>query len=464
MLNKNHFYPFVVALLLICSGTAVAEPVVLYNTFGPGDDFSGKDSTSGFAADIGFENGQRVANGFTVSPGLVDITLESIEVALINPLNNAGENQVILMLHNDFEGQPGNVIESFVIDLAPKLSKEIYSVSSVLHPVLYAEQSYWLVASAVQTAAGPITELGWPWNGIEPWGTSTGPALHYSEASGWQDQTQYGQQAFRINASAVPGVPQLSWDPSISWQGCYDSDAIYYSFTSNPPTCESIEFFNKSYLHCDAAAQPLEALGAYQGKLLAWRERLPDRSRWQEIRDIFPERPVECEEDRGMHGEVPGVWYAANYQYGPWSTSPDYQPAWNYTYYIYDGNYLNWLNSSTVAIDVIPGDAANQVFPNRAGKLPVAILSSAEFDATQVDPATLRFGSAEASINDAVTITNVDGLFSDDTVAPFSVEESGIFCNDTVVMLSGSTYAGDGFAGSGTIDASDCEDGGCHVY
>jgi hypothetical protein len=117
-----------------------------------------------------------------------------------------------------------------------------------------------------------------------------------------------------------------------------------------------------------------------------------------------------------------------------------------------------------VAIDVLPGDTANKVYPNKTGNLPVAILSSADFDATQVDPATLRFGSAEAPIAEAVSIGDLDGLHGDDTLAHFRVQESGIFCNDTEVLLTGETYTGELFAGVDTIDATECESGGCHPY
>jgi hypothetical protein len=117
-----------------------------------------------------------------------------------------------------------------------------------------------------------------------------------------------------------------------------------------------------------------------------------------------------------------------------------------------------------VSIDVLPGDAANQVYPNKTGRLPVAILGSAEFDATQVDPATLRFGVAQATIAEPVTISNVDGLHGDDTVARFNVAETGILCNDTEVTLTGATYAGEPIAGTDTIDATQCETGGCHEY
>jgi hypothetical protein len=118
-----------------------------------------------------------------------------------------------------------------------------------------------------------------------------------------------------------------------------------------------------------------------------------------------------------------------------------------------------------VAIDVRPGNATNKVFPNKSGKIPVAILSSAEFDAVQVDPATLQFGSAKASVAEAPTTdSNVDGEFGNDTVAKFKVQESGIFCDDTEVTLSGATYAGDPFISTDNIDASDCVSGGCHPY
>lgn len=117
-----------------------------------------------------------------------------------------------------------------------------------------------------------------------------------------------------------------------------------------------------------------------------------------------------------------------------------------------------------VSIDVLPGNAANKVYPNKAGKLPVAVLSSAEFDATQVDPATMTFGFGEATPAAPLVISNVDGAFGPDATTRFLVEESGIFCDDTEVTLNGETYAGEAFSGTGSIDASDCQTGGCHPY
>ena len=119
---------------------------------------------------------------------------------------------------------------------------------------------------------------------------------------------------------------------------------------------------------------------------------------------------------------------------------------------------------AVVGVDVLPGNSANIVYPNKTGKLPVAVLSAADFDATQVDPTTLKFGLGEANAVDAPVIANVDGQFGPDTTVKFKVEESGIFCDDTEVNLSGETYAGEPFVGADTIDASQCETGGCHPY
>jgi probable HAF family extracellular repeat protein len=120
---------------------------------------------------------------------------------------------------------------------------------------------------------------------------------------------------------------------------------------------------------------------------------------------------------------------------------------------------------TAVAVDVLPGDENNVVYPTRVGKLPVAVLSSPEFDATQVDPNSLRFGLGETAPTNAPTIiADVDGQHGDDTQVRFRVDKSGIFCDDTEVNLYGETFAGESIAGTDQIDASNCEAGGCHVY
>ena len=104
---------------------------------------------------------------------------------------------------------------------------------------------------------------------------------------------------------------------------------------------------------------------------------------------------------------------------------------------------LDGLPLLDVGIDVLPGDPANQVYPNKAGKLPVAILSSPAFDASQVDPATVQFGAGQAAPAGPVLISDVDGLHGADATLKFPVDKSGIVCNDTEVDLTGETYGGE---------------------
>jgi len=118
----------------------------------------------------------------------------------------------------------------------------------------------------------------------------------------------------------------------------------------------------------------------------------------------------------------------------------------------------------TVSIDVLPAETANVVYPNQSGEFPVAVLSSAVFDATEVDWTTLKFGPSEASALYVRGMGDKDGQFGNDMNVVFSMPETGIQCNDTEASLSGETYAGQPFLGTDSIDATQCEAGGCHIY
>ena len=116
-----------------------------------------------------------------------------------------------------------------------------------------------------------------------------------------------------------------------------------------------------------------------------------------------------------------------------------------------------------VEIDVLPGDEANVVYPNKAGKLPIAILSSAEFDATQVYVSGMTINQ-QPHVAELVGVENVDGLHGPDLVTQFSVQSSAIFCDDTEVSITGYTSNGEYISGTGAIDATECESGSCHPY
>ena len=109
-----------------------------------------------------------------------------------------------------------------------------------------------------------------------------------------------------------------------------------------------------------------------------------------------------------------------------------------------------------VVIDVKPGDSPTTIEPTREGMLPVAILSTADFDAATVDATTVRIGpnGTEAEpfkyMNDDV---NRDGRA--DLLILVRVQDMKATCGDKVIRLAGTTNRGAKIEGSETV-ATDC--------
>jgi len=117
----------------------------------------------------------------------------------------------------------------------------------------------------------------------------------------------------------------------------------------------------------------------------------------------------------------------------------------------------------TVKIDVKPQrchDAVNFVEPRSNGYIPVAILSSATFDATKVNPATVRFGvtGTEAAGIHPV-IMDADGDGTKDLVLYFRVSDTGIVCGTKTVFLTGTTKSGQLVRGSDQVKTIGCGSG-----
>jgi hypothetical protein len=87
--------------------------------------------------------------------------------------------------------------------------------------------------------------------------------------------------------------------------------------------------------------------------------------------------------------------------------------------------------------------------------IPVAILSTASFDATTVDPASVCFGDAEdpsqrdCSGNAHVEDVNGDGR--PDLLFQFETQQTGIDPGDTQACLAGRTFAAVEIEGCDTI-------------
>ena len=111
-----------------------------------------------------------------------------------------------------------------------------------------------------------------------------------------------------------------------------------------------------------------------------------------------------------------------------------------------------------IAIDIKPGsDPVNPVNPESKGVIPVAVLGSMDFDATQVDFSTVEFGPGKASPVHDGHVENVNGDGFDDMVFHFNTQDTGITCGDTEATLLGETFGGDAFTGTDSVNTAGCK-------
>jgi hypothetical protein len=101
-----------------------------------------------------------------------------------------------------------------------------------------------------------------------------------------------------------------------------------------------------------------------------------------------------------------------------------------------------------VSIDIKPGSFPNRVNPKSRGIIPVAILTTNKFDATTVDPASVKFGPKGAAADQGQTHTeDVDRDGDLDLVLHFRTQETGIRGRDTSAPLTGQTFGGQAITG-----------------
>ena len=104
------------------------------------------------------------------------------------------------------------------------------------------------------------------------------------------------------------------------------------------------------------------------------------------------------------------------------------------------------------SISVKPGSNQTIVNPGSAGRIPVALLSTADLDARTVNPITVKFGrtGTEASpVHWALQDVNGDGTL--DLILQFLTQTTGIQPGDSQVVLMGRTSDGSPFRGFATI-------------
>ena len=111
------------------------------------------------------------------------------------------------------------------------------------------------------------------------------------------------------------------------------------------------------------------------------------------------------------------------------------------------GNVFIAGTSGAATIDIKPGSFPNSINPDSEGVIPVAILTTPDFDASAVDGETVRFGPAGAWAVDWA-LEDVDGDKDIDMLLYFKTQDTGIKAGDTEAWLVGR-------AGGWQIAASD---------
>ena len=113
---------------------------------------------------------------------------------------------------------------------------------------------------------------------------------------------------------------------------------------------------------------------------------------------------------------------------------------------------------TTVQIDIRPGSETNVInCKGGHGMVPVAVLTTPEFDALDIDHGTVRFGPAEAREAHRPHgqarrhEVDVDGDHDLDLLFHFRNEETGIRCSDTSAELTGFTFEGGSIRGMDSI-------------
>ena len=111
-----------------------------------------------------------------------------------------------------------------------------------------------------------------------------------------------------------------------------------------------------------------------------------------------------------------------------------------------------------VDIDIKPGSFPNSINPRSKGRIPVAILTTDDFDASLVDASTILFGPmgvAASPVHSA--LEDVDNDQDIDLILHFDTQDTGIACGDDIGFLTGKTISGEDIEGFDSIRTVGCK-------
>lgn len=104
-----------------------------------------------------------------------------------------------------------------------------------------------------------------------------------------------------------------------------------------------------------------------------------------------------------------------------------------------------------VIIDIQPGSDPNSIKCNNPKEvITVAILTTSDFDATEVDPSTVEFEGA-LEMHATVHVEDAEGDGDIDLVFHFRLDDTSLNCDSSGGMLTGTTFDGVKISGSDTL-------------
>ncbi|MEM7251169.1 MAG: hypothetical protein AAF493_07095, partial [Pseudomonadota bacterium] len=135
-----------------------------------------------------------------------------------------------------------------------------------------------------------------------------------------------GSMGSTVTGSAHP------YDPGTTYSGSCSDTRVYWSTNGSVPTCSTNQFFLKSQLRCDAGLQQLNAGGAgvFQDRVARYQTSTQD---WRALGTTSTTQMpphVECEADRGTHGETTASsqTYIVSGAGAPWPTKEAGEKTW----------------------------------------------------------------------------------------------------------------------------------------
>ena len=110
-----------------------------------------------------------------------------------------------------------------------------------------------------------------------------------------------------------------------------------------------------------------------------------------------------------------------------------------------------------VVMDIKPGDVPNTLNPRSHGVVPIAIVTTEQFDATSIDMTSLRFGvTGQETAALRAVLDDVDGDGDTDLLAFFRSRDPDLGCEDQFTYISGVTVTGESIAGIDSVVMVGC--------